>query len=278
MRRRYLFATLKNRLDPQETVDLMLKVRGLVEPDRVGVIGLCPSSISMPWANSCKGALALAAQDCGWTGSHSLTGEITVQDLQLFSVSHCIVGHSERRVYLAETEEIIQRRLEALLTGAIIPILCVGETLDQRRAGLGTEAVKAQLTSLRQAFCSCGIAPDAEKVIVAYEPMWAISTAGSELSLKPEEAAASHGLVRSSLDELFGKGIGAATSIIFGGSVNSGNAAAFFGHPTIDGGLVGAGMQTAAGFAGVLKAFYGSHAQVVADEPNDERKSRLNTA
>ena len=260
MRRRYLFATLKNRLDPQETLDLTLKVRGLVKPDCESMVGLCPSSIALPWASSCRGALVLAAQDCGWTSSYSLTGETTVRDLSVFSIAHCIVGHSERRTYLGETEAIIQHRLEALLAGSITPILCVGETLDQRRAGSSTQVVKAQLSALRAAFSRCGIAPDAERVIVAYEPMWAISTAGSELALKPTQAAESHDLVRRSLDELFGEGFGAATSIIFGGSVNSSNAGAFFGHSAIDGGLVGSGMQTADGFAGVLKAFYGAGA------------------
>jgi triosephosphate isomerase len=262
-----LFAALKNRLDPQETLDLTLKVRGLVGPDRQGMVGLCPSSIAIPWASSCRGALLLAAQNCGWTRSYSLTGEIAVRDLSMFSIAHCIVGHSERRTYLGETEEIIQRRLEALLAGSITPILCVGETLDQRRAGSSTQAVKAQLGSLKAAFSRCGITPDAEKVIIAYEPMWAISTAGSDLALEPTQAAESHDLVRRSLDELFGHGFGAKTSIIFGGSVNASNAVGFFGHPDIDGGLVGAGMQTADGFSDVLRAFYGTGPQAFAIAP-----------
>ena len=273
MRRRYLFATLKNRLDPQETVDLTLKVRGLVEPDHQGVVGFCPSSIAIPWASSCRGALVLGAQSCGWTSSYSLTGEIAVRDLLVFSIAHCIVGHSERRNYLGETEETIQRRLEALLSGSITPILCVGETLDQRRAGSSTQAVKAQLSSLKAAFSSCGIAPDAGSVIVAYEPPWAIGTAGSDLALKPTQAAEAHDLVRRSLDELFGDGFGDATSIIFGGSVNSSNASAFFAHPAIDGGLVGTGMQTANGFADVLKAFYGVHAQAPAGFESERLRS-----
>ncbi len=259
-RTRYLFATFKNRLDPHESVDLALKVRGLVEPWPAHLVGLCPSALAIPWVNGCKGALALAAQNCGWTASYSLTGELSVSDLNLFSVKYCLVGHSERRTHLGETEQMIGRRLEALLSASITPILCVGESLDERRAGRSVEVISEQLATLRIAFAACAIAPDPARAIVAYEPMWAISTAGSNLTLTPADAATSHDAIRRSLDALFGAPFGDATSILFGGSVNSADAKEVFGHPTIDGGLVGSGMQTASGFADVLAAFYGAGA------------------
>jgi len=257
-RRRYLFATFKNRLDPREAVDLTLKVRGLIEPRNGSVVGLCPSALAIPWVNGCKGGLALAAQSCGWTTSYSLTGELSVRDLDVFSVRYCLVGHSERRTYLGETEEIIQRRLEALLSASIVPIICVGESLDERRAGKSVDVIVRQLATLGEAFAACALKPDPFRAIIAYEPMWAISTAGSHLTLTPADAAKSHEAIRQSLDALFGLSFGDATSILFGGSVNAADAESFFDHPAIDGGLVGTGMQTAAGFTDVLAAFYGA--------------------
>lgn len=257
MRSRYLFAALKNQLDPLQTVALALAVRDLIKSRERGLVGLCPSDVALAWTSSCRGELALAAQNCGWTAPYALTGELTVRDLQVFSVPYCIVGHSERRLHLGESEDMIVNRLSAVLAASIIPILCVGETLDQKRSDATVDVVRAQLTSLHKALKVSAIAPDPAKVIVAYEPMWAISTAGSNLKAKPRDAVSIHDAIRGVLDELFGSRFGAATSIIFGGSIDSRNAAAFLCRPEIDGALVGAGMQTASGFKGVLDAFYG---------------------
>jgi triosephosphate isomerase len=258
MRSRYLFAALKNQLDPPQTVALTLAVRDLIKPRERGVVGLCPSDIALAWTSSCRGGLALAAQNCGWTAPYALTGEITVRDLEVFSAPYCIIGHSERRLHLGESEDIIVHRLSALLAASIVPILCVGETLDQKRGGETVNVITAQLASLHEAFKVNAIAPDPAKVIVAYEPMWAISTAGSNLSATPSDAASIHDAIRGVLDELFGSRFGDATSIIFGGGIDFRNAAAFLSRPEIDGALVGAGMQTASGFKGVLDAFYGA--------------------
>lgn len=256
MRTRYLFAALKNRLDPQQTVALTLAVRASVRPDPCAVVGLSPSFAALAWASGCRGALALAAQNCGWSASYSLTGESSLGDLQAFSVGFCIVGHSERRLHLGETEPMIVNRLAALLAGSIIPILCVGETLDERRSDTAVAVIRAQLMSLREAFRASGIAPDPARIIVAYEPVWAISTSGSNLKAEPGDVVRIHGAIRTVLDEMFGSEFGAATSIIFGGSIDAGHAAIYLGQSAIDGALVGTGMQTASGFLGVLDAFY----------------------
>ena len=256
MRARYLFATFKNRLSPRESVDLTLTVRDLVQPMAPGTVGICPSAAALAWTGACRGELALAAQLCGWTASYSLTGELCAGDLAAFSVRYCIVGHSERRTHLGETEAIIQFRLSALLSANIIPILCVGETLAQRQGHSMVEVLRRQLASLLAAFKASGIEPHPARAIIAYEPMWAISTSGSHLTIEPDEGVAAHDAVRALLDEQFGPHFGEAISVIFGGSLDGVNAASFFERPAIDGGLVGAGMQTAAGFEDVLKAFY----------------------
>jgi triosephosphate isomerase len=256
MRARYLFATLKNRLTPQETVDLTLAVRDQVRPDRGGVAGVCPSAAALAWMRDCRGGLALGAQNCGWTASYSLTGELSVRDLETLAVSHCIIGHSERRTHLGETEDIIRLRLSALLSAAIAPILCVGETLAQRREQATADVLRVQLGTLLGAFKAALIEPNPAKFIIAYEPMWAVSTSGPHLPVEPDQAAAAHRTVRERLDELFGAHFGEATSVIFGGGVDSANAEGFFEQPEVDGGLVGSGMQTAPGFKGVLDGFY----------------------
>jgi triosephosphate isomerase len=256
MRARYLFATLKNRLTPQETVDLTLAVRDRVRPDSGDIVGLCPSAAALAWARDCKGGLALAAQNCGWTASYSLTGELSVRDLETLAVSHCIVGHSERRIHLGESEDIIRLRLSALLSAAIVPILCVGETLAQRQGQATVEVLRVQLATLLEAFTTALIKPHPSKLIIAYEPIWAISTSGPHLPIEPDHAAVAHSAVRELLDELFGAHFGEATSVIFGGGVDGANAEGFLERPEIDGGLVGSGMQTASGFKGVLDGFY----------------------
>ena len=257
MRTRYLFAALKNRLDPPQAVALTLAVRDAVRPNGDRVVGLSPSGAALAWASSCRGELALAAQSCGWDAPYALTGELTVRDLQVFSAAYCLVGHSERRLYLGETEAMITHRLGALLSGGIIPILCVGETLEQHRGHDSVAAIRAQLTSLRSAHEGTKVPPDPARIIVAYEPMWAISTSGAKLEAVPSDAVAMHGAIRAELDALFGSGFGAATSVLFGGGVESDNAATYLDQPQIDGALVGAGMETASGFLGVLAAFYG---------------------
>jgi triosephosphate isomerase len=153
---------------------------------------------------------------------------------------------------------MIVNRLSAVLAASIIPILCVGETLDQKRSGATATVIRAQLTSLHKALKAGAIAPDPAKVIIAYEPMWAISTAGSTLKAKPRDAVSVHDAIRGMLDDLFGSPFGAETSIIFGGGIDARNATSFLCQPQIDGALVGGGMRTPSGFKGVLDAFHGA--------------------
>jgi triosephosphate isomerase len=256
MRRRFLFAALKNQLDPQQTLALALAVRDRLQPKPVAVVGLCPSAAALAWVSGSRGGLAIAGQNCGWSASYALTGEVTVEDLSVFSVQYCLVGHSERRQHLGETEAIVVRRLSALLAAGLTPILCVEETLQQRRDETTPAVLRTQLGALREAFRKSAIAPDPTKVIVAYEPMWAISTSGSDRTAEPRDAVTSYKAIRPLLDELFGPLFGASTSVIFGGGVDTDNAASFLSQPEVDGALVGSGMQTAAGFLGVLEAFY----------------------
>jgi triosephosphate isomerase len=256
MTQRHLFATLKNRIKPSHTVDLVLAVRGSVQPERSEVVGVCPSSVSLTSVTACKGDLVIAAQNCGWVASYSLTGEISPADLGEYSIRYCIVGHSERRVYLNETESTIEQRLASLLAASITPILCVGESLEERQQNLTGQVLALQLQTLRRAFDRAGVVPRHSSAIIAYEPMWAISTAGSSQTLAPSDAKAAHQTVRQLLNDTLAPSMGDQMSVIFGGSVNEDNAKSFFAIPGVDGGLVGSGMQSEAGFLAVLRDFY----------------------
>jgi triosephosphate isomerase len=253
---RYLFATLKNRVDPADSVDLTSQVRGLVRPGNDRVVGICPSAAALSWVSACRGSLAVVGQNCGWPASYALTGETSIAELQLFGVEHCIVGHSERRFHLQESEDIVQRRMSALFAAAITPILCVGETRAQRQDHATAKVVAAQLRSLPAAFKMSKVEPHPRRFIVAYEPTWAISTSGFAGKVAPNDIVSAHREIREALDQMFGSGFGDATSLIFGGSLNAKTAGPFFRCVGVDGGLVGSGMQTSQGFAGVLKAFY----------------------
>ncbi len=255
-RRRYLFAALKNQLDPEQTLALTLAVRHAVRAGSADRVGLCPSAAALAWVSGVRGDLELAAQSCGWPASYALTGETSVRDLAVFSVAYCLVGHSERRLRLGETEAVVVARMAALLTAGIHPILCVGETLAQRRADATRAVLKRQLASARDAFQAAGVAPDPARMTVAYEPMWAISTSGSHLEARPRDAADAHAAIRDLLDETFAPSFGAATSVIFGGGLDPANARSFLSQPGVDGALVGSGMHAAPDFLSLVDAFY----------------------
>ena len=254
-RTRYLFAALKNQLDPLETVSLILNVRQALRPQDKRVVGLCPSAASLAWAGAVRDGLVMVAQNCGWRAPYALTGELTVDDLKVFSVDFCLVGHSERRLHLGETEAIIAQRLAALLRGGVKPVLCVGETLAQKRDGQGLAAIQVQLKSLQWAFQTSQVTCDPARVIIAYEPMWAISTAHSPQIAQPQYVNTVHASIRAMLDNLFAAGFGASTSLLYGGGVDAQTAKSFFDAPEVDGALVGAAMHTPLGFLDLLNRF-----------------------
>lgn len=181
----------------------------------------------------------LAAQNTHEASSGAYTGELSPTLIQDVGCSHCIVGHSERRQLFGETSEAVGAKVAALLAAGVTPILCVGETLEEREAGKMTEIVINQLT------LGLGDA-DVTKVIVAYEPVWAI---GTGRTAAPEDAQAVHGLIRGKLGQL-----AQGTRILYGGSVKPGNAAELMAQPDIDGALVGGASLKAESFLSIIEA------------------------
>lgn len=176
--------------------------------------------------------IALGAQDCYWEASGAFTGEVSAPMLAKLNVSYVIVGHSERRALFGETDEMVARKLHAVLAAGMLPILCVGETLDEREAGATDEKVQRQVEAALGGVDSDRIA----ELVVAYEPIWAI---GTGRNATPEDADATIATIRAAVGRLAGAGAAGRVRILYGGSVKPGNIATLMAQPEIDGALVG---------------------------------------
>jgi triosephosphate isomerase len=189
--------------------------------------------------------LALAAQNCHWEPGGAYTGEIAVSQLADVGCTYSLVGHSERRQHAGETSDQARRKLTALLAGGLTPVLCVGETFAERRAGKTEQVVAEQVSIAMQ-----GLAPaQAHRVVVAYEPVWAI---GSGKTATPAEAAAVHRFIRRLLTEDYGDAAG-GIRILYGGSVSPETIEGLLAQPDVNGALVGGASLNVGTFLGILE-------------------------
>ena len=189
--------------------------------------------------------IGLGAQNCHWETQGAFTGEISPAMLAKLHVQYVIVGHSERRELMGETDEIVAKKLRAVLAAEMQPILCVGETLDEREAGETDAKVAGQV---RAAFANLP-SDTAARCVVAYEPIWAI---GTGRNATPDDANATIGVVRGTLREIVGATAG-EMRILYGGSMKPGNAADLMAMPEIDGGLVGGASLDPDDFARIIR-------------------------
>ncbi len=190
-------------------------------------------------------AIELGAQDVHWEASGAFTGEISPPMLWDLGCTYVIVGHSERRRLLGEDDETVRRKAAAALAGELIPILCVGESLDEREAGRTERVIQAQVR-----IGTLDVTPDhAPQLVVAYEPVWAIGTGHPATG---EEASRVSGLIRGWLREWFGDAAD-AIRILYGGSVTAETISEFAEQPEIDGALVGGASLDADGFTGIVR-------------------------
>ena len=196
------------------------------------------------------GPIALGAQNLHPEPSGAFTGEISGAMLAALGCRYVIVGHSERRHLMGESDEQVAAKLRAALRERLTPIVCVGETLPEREGGRTAEVLVRQT---RGAFDGLG-ASDASRCVIAYEPVWAI---GTGRVATPEQAREAHGLVRETLDRVCGGGVGAGVRVLYGGSVSPSNAAALFAESELDGGLVGGASLDATSFFHVVAAAAG---------------------
>jgi len=187
-------------------------------------------------------AIAIGAQDVSAHASGAFTGEVSAAMLREFGVRYVLVGHSERRQYYAESDELVARKAQAALANGITPVVCVGETLAQREAGETEAVVRRQLAAVVQRNGHC-----LSEIVLAYEPVWAI---GTGLTATPAQAQAVHAVLRAQL--LAATTAAVRVPILYGGSMNAGNAAELLAQADIDGGLVGGASLKAVDFLGIV--------------------------
>jgi triosephosphate isomerase len=213
---------------------------------------LCPPYISLMAVSNMleNSSIGVGAQNMHWEAKGAFTGEVAANMIKEFC-SYVIIGHSERRAYFGETDETVNKKVIAALKAGLTPIVCVGETLDQYESGQTAEVVQRQIKG-----GLAGIVPeDAEKIVVAYEPVWAIGTGKASSG---ENANFVHQkVIRPALSELFGQDGAEAIRILYGGSVTAANASEFFTFPDIDGALVGGASLKPDEFVAITKAISG---------------------
>ncbi len=215
-------------------------------PDQACSVAMCvPAPYLAQVAELVRGtAIDLGAQDVSAHEQGAYTGEVSVAMLKDFAARYVIVGHSERRQYHGETDEMVAQKAQRALSAGVTPIVCVGETLAQREAGQTEEVVKRQLAAVVHLNGHC-----ISEIALAYEPVWAI---GTGKTASPEQAQAVHAVLRAQLR--------AATAhpervaMLYGGSMNAANAASLLAMPDIDGGLIGGAALKAADFLSIIQA------------------------
>jgi triosephosphate isomerase len=229
--------------------ELARAIAGLVRSacEAVDVV-LCPpfTSLQAVGAALVGAPIALGAQNMHWEKEGAFTGEVSPEMILTTGCTYVILGHSERRQYFAETDEQVNRKLKAALGVGLSPIVCVGETLQQREAGQIETVVLGQVRAALQGLSESEV----RKIALAYEPVWAIGTGHTATPAQAEEV---HGLIRSALTQLYGAEVAEALRLQYGGSVKPENAAELFAQQNIDGGLIGGAALKADSFAAIVK-------------------------
>ena len=192
-------------------------------------------------------AVGIAAQNTHWEDSGAWTGELSPTLLLDAGSGYCIIGHSERRQFFGETDEGVRKKVAALLVHKVVPIVCIGESLEQREAGKTLDVVLGQIEAATEGLDAVALAP----LVVAYEPIWAI---GTGRTAKAEDAQEVHAAIRGRLAELKGKSWADSVRILYGGSVKPSNADELLSQPDVDGALVGGASLTADNFIPIIDA------------------------
>ena len=211
-------------------------------------IALFPSPVLLPTViEAAKDSnVSVGAQNLHFAEEGAYTGETSIGQLIAVGGTHTLIGHSERRQYFGETDAIVNKKLHTALKHNIVPVVCVGEVLEERESGKTEQVLKTQVTG---AFA--GITPETAKtIVIAYEPVWAI---GTGKTATPEMAADAHRIIRTEVAKLLGDAIAANMRILYGGSVKPDNATALLGQEEIDGALVGGASLKPDSFTAIVK-------------------------
>lgn len=232
---------------PDEAVKLVNELKLLVEDADAEVV-ICPPFVCLPAvAEAIKGTnMKLGAQNMHWEESGAYTGEVSPVMLKALGVEYVIIGHSERRQYFAETDETVNKKVIAAFKHGLKPIVCVGESLEQREKGITFNLVKTQTFKAFE-----NIRPtDMEEAVIAYEPIWAIGTGRNATADDANEVIVA---IRNTIKEMFGSEVASKVRIQYGGSVKPDNIRDFMEMDDIDGALVGGASLAADSFAKIVK-------------------------
>lgn len=233
MRKRIIAGNWKMHKTPKETAEFCKLMREKAASADAEVVFCVPYVDLYPALEALKGSgIGVGAENMHFAEQGAYTGEISAAMLKEMGVGYVVLGHSERRQYFGETDEMVNQKVKKALETGIVPIVCCGETLEQREAGITIEWVRIQM--------KCGLADvsaaDMRRVVIAYEPIWAIGTGKTATAAQAQEVCHA---IREVLAEMYDRDTADAVRIQYGGSVNGKNAAELFAMEDIDGGLVG---------------------------------------
>ncbi|SHI84683.1 triosephosphate isomerase [Thermoclostridium caenicola] len=233
---------------PSEAKAFVEGLKGLVADAKSEVVVGVPFVCIPAVVEAAKGSnIKVAAQNVHWEANGAYTGEVSCAMLKELNVDYVIIGHSERREYFGETDEMVNKKARAILDAGMIPIICCGESLTQREQGVTAEHVRYQIK-----IALLGLsAEEVSRLVIAYEPIWAIGTGKTATNEQAEEVCA---IIRQLIAELYGNDVAEKTRILYGGSVKASNAAELFAMPNIDGGLVGGASLKLDEFEKIVKA------------------------
>ncbi|RGB64059.1 triose-phosphate isomerase [Provencibacterium massiliense] len=235
----------KNRAEAKALIE---EIKPLVKDAGCGVIVCVPYTNLETALELCKGSnVGVGAENCHWAKSGAFTGEISADMLAEMGVEYVIIGHSERRQYFGETDVTVNQRVRAALDAGLRVILCVGELLEQREQGITEEICAMQTKVALQGVSEAEL----ERIIIAYEPVWAIGTGKTATADQAEEVCA---FIRSVVEKLYNKKAADALTIQYGGSMNAANADELLSKKNVDGGLIGGASLKAPDFAAIVKA------------------------
>ena len=247
-RKKIIAGNWKMNKTPSEAVALVKELTPLVKNDDVDVVFCVPAIDIIPAMEAAKGTnINIGAENMYFEESGAYTGEIAPNMLVDAGVKYVVLGHSERREYFAETDETVNARAKAAIAAGITPIICVGESLEERENGNTEAKVSGQVKKDLEGIA----AGDVAKLVIAYEPIWAIGTGKTATA---EQAAEVCTFIRTTVRHLYGARIARSITIQYGGSMKPANAAELLGQPDIDGGLIGGAALNAADFVEIINA------------------------
>ena len=252
MRKKIVAGNWKLNNNVEESQSLAEEVVNLIKAEGTNgaSVVICPTSVNVyPVAQKTKGSeVSVGAQNCYSQSSGAYTGEVSAAMVKSVGAEYVILGHSERREYFSEDNKLLAEKVEKVLEHGLTPIFCCGETLEQREAEIHFDFVKSQLTESLFDLSE----EDFRKVVIAYEPIWAI---GTGVTASSEQAQEMHKELRSHVAEKYGESVANDCSLLYGGSCKPGNAAELFACEDVDGGLIGGASLKARDFVDIVQAF-----------------------